>query len=135
MANLGRKPEMRAKIDAALDAFEKGEVTDEDAVALTDWDVVQHATSSQACRFERACERRYSSTPAVMQRVWLKGVPHPLEQSARLRTSGTGDAATRMMTAELAEAAEAAGIAVPADYADEPADELDSDEMTEAAHD
>jgi hypothetical protein len=135
MANLGRKPELRARIDAALDAFEKGEVTDDDALALTDWSVVQHATSSQACRFERAYEGRYSSTPVAMQRVWLKVFRIRFEQSARLRTSGPGDAATRMMEAELAEAAEAAGIAVAADYAEEPADELDSDEMTEAAHD
>ena len=54
------------------------------------------------------------------------------EHSARLRTSGPGDAATRMMAAELAEAAEAAGIAVAADYAEEPSDELDAHEMTEA---
>jgi len=135
MGNLGRKPELRAKIDAALEAYEKEELTDDDALTLTDWSVVQHATSSQACRFERAYEGRYSSTSLVMPRVWLKVFRIRFEQSARLRTSGPGDAATRMLAAELAEAAEAAGIAVAADYAEQSAAEVDAGEMTEVPHD
>ena len=86
---------------------------------------MQHATSLQACRFERACERRYATTAVSMQRIWLKVFRIRFEQSARLPTSGPGDAATRMLAAELAEAAEAAGIAIAADSAEEPADELD----------
>ena len=84
MGNLGRKPELRAKIDAALEAYEKEELTDDDALTLTDWSVVQHATSSQACRFERAYEGRYSSGIARVQNA-VAGPPWQKNECAAAR--------------------------------------------------
>jgi len=68
---LGRKPEVRQEIEAALAAYFKGEATAEQKAMFADWSVMVHATLDQAIAFELVHEARPEEDRAVVN-GWFK---------------------------------------------------------------